>query len=105
MLIIRSLRIGGAYLIANAAAGPIWTKLSDIWGRKPLLLCACAWFFLSSIICAKAVSMRMLIAGRALQGVAGGGLMQLVTITISDLFSMRRRSLWLGCLELTWAVA
>ena len=30
--------IGGAYLIANAAAGPIWTKLSDIWGRKPLLL-------------------------------------------------------------------
>lgn len=81
--------IGGAYLLGNAAGACIWAKLSDIWGRKPILLLAVAWFFISSIICATAVNMRMLIAGRALQGIAGGGLIQLVTITISDLFSMR----------------
>jgi len=81
--------IGGAYLLANAAAGPIWAKLSDIWGRKPVLLSAVALFFVSSIVCAQAVSMRMLIIGRAFQGAAGGGLIQLVVITISDLFSMR----------------
>lgn len=75
--------------MSNAAGAPIWAKLSDIWGRKPILLLAVAWFFVSSIICASAVNMQMLIAGRALQGVAGGGLMQLVTITISDLFSVR----------------
>jgi hypothetical protein len=45
--------IGGAYLIANAAAGPIWTKLSDIWGRKPLLLGSVAWFFGASVVCAE----------------------------------------------------
>ena len=49
-------RIGGAYLIANAAAGPIWIKLSDIWGRKPILL--------ASVVCAEASSMKMLIVGR-----------------------------------------
>ena len=81
--------IGGAYLLANAAAAPIWSKLSDIWGRKPILLAAVATFFGSSIICARASSMKMLIVGRSLQGTAGGGLIQLVNIVISDLFSMR----------------
>lgn len=81
--------MGGAYLLANAAAAPIWAKLSDIWGRKPMLLITVLWFLLSSIICAAAVNMTMLIVGRALQGTAGGGLMQLVMIVISDLFSVR----------------
>ncbi|KAJ6070106.1 hypothetical protein N7499_011993 [Penicillium canescens] len=97
--------IGGAYLLANAAGACIWAKLSDIWGRKPILLLAVGWFFISSIICATAVNMEMLIAGRALQGVAGGGLLQLVTIIISDLFSVRHRSLYLGLMEVMWAFA
>ncbi|KAJ5595215.1 Efflux pump dotC [Penicillium hispanicum] len=97
--------IGGAYLLANAAGACIWAKLSDIWGRKLILLIAVAWFFISSIICAVAVNMQMLIAGRALQGVAGGGLLQLVTIVISDLFSVRHRSLYLGVMEFMWALA
>lgn len=97
--------IGGAYLLANAAAAPLWAKCSDIWGRKPTLLGAVVLFAVGSTIAALSVSMRMLIAARALQGTAGGGLMQLVTITISDLFSMRRRTLYLGFLEVVWAVA
>jgi MFS family permease len=81
--------IGGAYLLANAATGPIWAKLSDIWGRKPIILAAVAVFFTSSIFCALSTSMAMLIAGRALQGAAGGGLVLLANITVSDLFDMR----------------
>ena len=49
--------------------------------------------------------MKMLVAARALQGTAGGGLMQLVSITISDLFSLRSRALHLGLLGVVWAVA
>ncbi|KAH8811104.1 putative MFS transporter [Xylogone sp. PMI_703] len=97
--------IGGAYLLANAACGPIWAKVSDIWGRKSVLLTAVAVFFAASIICANAVNIRMLIAGRALQGAAGGGLFQLVLITISDLFSVRERSLYMGLIEVMWAIA
>ncbi len=97
--------IGGAYLISNAAAAPIWAKLSDIWGRKPILLSAVALFIAASIICALAVDMKMLIAGRAVQGTASGGLIMMVNICISDIFSMRRRSLFLGLCEAIWAIA
>lgn len=47
----------------------------------------------------------MLIAARALQGTAGGGILQLVSIVISDLFSMRSRTLYFGLIEVTWALA
>ncbi|KAF2460943.1 putative MFS transporter [Lineolata rhizophorae] len=97
--------IGGAYQLANAAAAPIWAKLSDIWGRKPILLIAVGMFFASSILCATATSMKMLIAGRAILGTSGGGLTQMTSITISDLFSMRLRSLHFGLLGLVWSVA
>jgi MFS family permease len=81
--------IGGAHLLANGASAPIWAKLSDIWGRKVILLMAVAMFFATSIICALARNMKTLIVGRALQGTAGGGLMQLANIVLSDLFSLR----------------
>lgn len=97
--------IGGAFLLADAAAAPIWAKLSDIWGRKPALLGAVMVFAVGSILAATSVSMRMLIAARALQGTAAGGLIQLVNITISDLFSMRSRTLYFGLVEVTWALA
>ncbi|KAI9823824.1 MAG: hypothetical protein M1819_001125 [Sarea resinae] len=97
--------IGGAYLLANATACLIWAKCSDIWGRKPALLGAVGVFAVASIIAALSTSMRMLIAARALQGTAGGGLIQMVSITISDLFSMRRRALYLGLLGVMWGLA
>lgn len=50
---------------------------------------AVTMFFATSIVCALAQNMTMLIVGRALQGTAGGGLMQLVNIVLSDLFSLR----------------
>jgi MFS family permease len=76
-------------MLANASGGPIWAKLSDIWGRKPILLILVAWFAASSVICATATDMTRLIVGRAFQGTAGGGLVQLVNITLSDIFSVR----------------
>ncbi|KAJ0417234.1 MFS general substrate transporter [Aspergillus carlsbadensis] len=97
--------IGSAYLLAIAAAGPIWARISDIFGRKPALLASVTGFAAASILAALSTSMRMLIAARALQGASGGGLIQMVYITISDLFSVRRRALWFGLLGLMWAVA
>jgi MFS family permease len=92
-------------LLAKAAAGPIWTKSSDIWGRKPALLITVFLFAIASIIAAVSSSMRMLIVARALQGVAAGGLFQLVQVTISDLFSVRKRALYFGGAGAIWAVA
>ena len=76
-------------MLAAAAATPVWGKLSDIWGRKPILLLANLIFFLGSLIAAVSVSIEMLLIGRAIQGIGGGGLIILANICISDLFSMR----------------
>jgi len=96
--------IGAAYLIASAVGAPIWAKLSDIWGRRMVMLAAIAMFAASSAVCGSARKMRVLIFGRSLQGVASGGLMLLVHVVISDLFSMRQRSLLMGFTEGVWYV-
>ncbi|ORX92833.1 major facilitator superfamily domain-containing protein, partial [Clohesyomyces aquaticus] len=56
--------ISGAYLLANAAASPIWAKFSDIWGRKLALVGAVLLFGAASIFAALSTSMQMLIAAR-----------------------------------------
>lgn len=81
--------IGSAYLLAGAAAMPMWSKISDIFGRKPILLLANFLFFIGSLICALSINIGMLQAGRVIQGIGAGGLMTLVNICISDMFSMR----------------
>jgi len=97
--------IGSAYLLANAASKPSWGKFSDIWGRKPVLLVACAVFFIGSLLAAVSNSIGMLIAARAIQGIGGGGLIILVNICISDLFSMRKRGAYFGIIGMVWAFA
>ncbi|WYZ44409.1 hypothetical protein EsH8_VII_000845 [Colletotrichum jinshuiense] len=97
--------IGSAYLLANAAFVPTWGKISDIWGRKPVLLSAVGVFWVGSLICGLATSMGMLIGARAIQGIGGGGIIVLVNICISDLFSMRQRGVYFGIMGMVWAVA
>lgn len=81
--------VGTAYLVANAATVPVWGKASDVWGRKGVLLGANVVFFVGCVVCGVAQSVAALLAGRVVQGVGGGGLIVLVNISISDLFSPR----------------
>ena len=97
--------IGSAYLLANAASTPSWGKFSDIWGRKPILLVAVAIFFIGSLLAGVSVNIGMLIAARAIQGIGGGGLIILVNICISDLFSMRNRGTYFGVIGGVWAIS
>lgn len=97
--------VGSAYLLANAAAVPSWGKVSDIWGRKPILLIAVAVFWVGSLLSGLAQNMGWLIAARTVQGVGGGGIVVLVNICIGDLFSMRTRGVFYGVMGIVWAVA
>lgn len=97
--------IGSSYLLANSASTPIWGKISDIWGRKPILLLANVIFFIGSLIAGLSINIGMLIAARAIQGIGGGGLIVLVNICISDLFSMRERGAYFGIIGGVWAIA
>ena len=97
--------VGSAYLLGNAAFVPTWGKVSDIFGRKPVLLAAIVVFWVGSLICAVSSSMGMLIVGRAIQGVGGGGIIVMPNICVSDLFSVRNRAFYLAILSVVWSVA
>ena len=97
--------IGSAFLLANAASIPSWGKVSDIFGRKPMLLVANVIFMVGSLVAALSNSIGMLIAARAVQGLGGGGLVILVNICIGDLFSLRSRGAYYGVIGGVWAIS
>jgi len=97
--------IGSAFLLANAASIPSWGKVSDIFGRKPMLLLANIIFMVGSLVAALSNSIGMLIAARAVQGIGGGGLIILVNIVIGDLFPLRVRGAFYGVIGGVWSIA
>ena len=85
-----------AYLLAATAVTPLFGKLSDIHGRRIMMLIAIVIFIVGSVACAVAPNMATLIAGRALQGVGGGGILPLVHTIIGDLVSPLERPRYQG---------
>jgi EmrB/QacA subfamily drug resistance transporter len=82
-----------AYLISTTVTTPLFGKLSDIYGRRRMMLVAIGVFILGSVVCALAPSMEVLIVARTLQGIGGGGLLPLAQTVIADLLSPRERPL------------
>lgn len=97
--------VGSSYTLANTSSTPIGAKMSDIFGRKPMLMLANGFFMAGSLIAALAVSSKMLVAGRTVQGLGGGGLMVLVTIIIADLFPLEDLAKYYGLTGMVFAVA
>ncbi|KAI8655213.1 MFS domain-containing protein [Fusarium keratoplasticum] len=97
--------IGTSFVLAHTASTPSWGKISDIWGRKPILLIANVIFFGGSLICALVDDLAAFIAGRAIQGLGAAGMQTMVNICISDMFSQRDRGLYYGLTSIVWAVA
>ena len=80
-----------AYLLSTTVATPLFGKLSDIYGRRALMLVSVGVFILGSIACALAPTLWMLVLARALQGIGGGGILPLAQTVIADLLSPRER--------------
>src|SRR6185312_6318123 len=94
-----------AYLLTGTAVTPLYGKLSDIYGRRAMMLTAIAIFMLGSLACAMAPSMTALVLGRALQGLGGGGLMALSQTIIADIVSPRERGRYQGYIGAVFAVS
>src|SRR6187549_2123542 len=83
-----------AYLLSATVATPLFGKLSDIYGRRWMMLIAVAIFLAGSLACALAPSMGVLIAARALQGFGGGGILPLAQTVIADILTPRERPIF-----------
>ena len=81
-----------AYLLSATSAVPIYGKLSDIHGRRIMLLVSISTFLVGSIFCALAPTMGALVAARLLQGAGGGGLLALSQTIVGDIMSPRERA-------------
>ena len=97
--------IGSAYTIGGMAILPMTGTLSEIWGRKVILISSLVFFLLGSIVCATSYSTGAMIAGRALQGIGDGGIISLSEIVVADLVSLSERGTYEGILGLVWASA
>ncbi|MGW4715678.1 MDR family MFS transporter [Nocardia sp. NPDC004260] len=93
------------YLLAQAVTVPIYGKLADTVGRKPVILFGIAMFALGSLLCGVATSMLGLIVFRAVQGI-GAGAIQPMTMTIAgDLYTLSERAKVQGYLASVWAMS
>ncbi|KAI9190721.1 major facilitator superfamily domain-containing protein [Polychytrium aggregatum] len=97
--------IGTAFLLTTAAFSPTYGKLSDIFGRRSTFLFAVITFEVGSAICGAAATLDMLIVGRAIAGVGGGGIFNLVLIIISDLVEFRDRGKYQGMIGAVFGLA
>ena len=93
------------YLLAQAVSVPVYAKLSDTLGRKPIVLVGIGLFLLGSILCGFAWSMPALIAFRAIQGL-GAGAIQPMSMTIAgDIYTVAERAKTQGYLASVWAIS
>src|SRR5215467_14311620 len=93
------------YLLAQAVCVPIYGKLADVFGRKPLMLLGIGLFLVGSILCGAAWSMPALIAFRAVQGLGAGAVGPMAMTIVGDIYTTAERAKVQGYLASVWGIS
>src|SRR5919202_1181720 len=93
------------YLLTSAVTTPLFGRLADTHGRRPVLLCGIGVFLAGSVLCAAAPTMLLLIAGRAVQGLGAGGVQPVSLTVVGDLYSVAERARVQGYLASVWGMS
>ena len=93
-----------AYLIGQAASQPLSGKLTDIYSRRSGIILSNVLFALGNLLCGVAANEWIMILGRVIAGLGGGGLNTISTLIGNDLVPSRKRGLWQGIGNLFWGV-
>jgi MFS family permease len=93
-----------AYTLGSATFLPLFPAISNAIGRRPVTTAALALFLIGVLVCATANNAASLLAGRALQGVGGGGIMAMLYVVMTDLFDLRQRAKALAINGMVWLV-
>lgn len=94
-----------AYLLSSTAVAPVYGTLSDIYGRRAMIIVSMALFLIGSVLCAVSPNILTLILARALQGIGGGGILPLVQTVISDVVTPRERGQYQAYFSSVWVAA
>ncbi|KAJ7636318.1 iron permease [Roridomyces roridus] len=97
--------VGSAYALSSTAFIPLSGNLADVFGRKPIMLCSIVLFAIGSTLAGAAQNMSMMILGRSIQGIGGGGIIALAEIITTDLVPLAERGIYQGLLGLVWCLA
>jgi len=93
------------FLLTSTVTMPLWGRLSDLFGRRPVFLTGLAIFLAGSALAGAAHSMGQLIAFRMLQGIGAGSLMTLGMTIVGELFGLEQRARMQGYVSGVWGVA
>ncbi len=94
-----------AYLLTSTVTVPIYGKLADLYGRKPVFLGATAIFLVSSMLCGQSQTMEQLIAFRLLQGIGAGGMLPITQTVLGDIYSLEERARITGLFSSVWGIS
>ncbi|PLR80541.1 MDR family MFS transporter [Bacillus sp. V33-4] len=94
-----------AYLLMNAVTVLIYGKLSDLFGRKPIMTFGIIVFLIGSILCGVAQSMEMLILFRFVQGFGAGAVLPIATTIVGDIYTTEERAKIQGYLSSVWGIS
>ncbi|KZT58571.1 MFS general substrate transporter [Calocera cornea HHB12733] len=97
--------VGMAYMLSSTCSAPLYGKLADLIGRKKVLYFSIVTFLFGSAMCGAAQNFIWLAACRGVQGIGGGGIIQLVQITVSDIVPLEVRGKYAGFLGAMWGIA
>jgi len=97
--------VGAVYMLSSTLTMPLYGKLADLYGRKPVLLSALGIFVLGSVASGLAPTMATLVAFRAVQGVGAGGIQPIALTIVGDLYRPEERGRVQGLFGAVWAVA
>ncbi len=93
------------YLLAQAISVPLYGKLADLYGRKPLMLLGVGLFVLGSLLCGIAWGMTSLIVFRLIQGLGAGAIGPIGMTILGDIYTLQERAVVQGYLASVWAMA
>jgi EmrB/QacA subfamily drug resistance transporter len=93
------------FLLTSTVTMPLWGRLSDLYGRRPVFLCGLAVFLVGSALSGLSQTMTQLIVFRMIQGLGAGSLMTVGMTIIGELFTLERRARMQGYISGVWGIA